>query len=64
MKIWLLIKSKQYICVMERKAKECLYELLKNHHGSQMLKALYEDWDNWARMNNEELQLLNIVVKK
>ena len=48
----------------ERKAKECLYELLKNHHDSQMLKALYEDWDNWARMNNEELQLLNIGVEK
>lgn len=48
----------------ERKAKECLYELLKNHHDSQMLKALYEDWDNWVRMNNEELRLLNINIER
>ena len=48
----------------EKKAKDCLLELLKKHRDSQMLKVLYDDWDNWARMNNEELRLLNINIER
>ena len=34
----------------------------KKHRDSQMLKVLYDDWGNWARMNNEELRLFHIDI--
>ena len=46
----------------EKKAKDCLLELLKKHRDSQMLKVLYDDWGSWARMNNEELRLFHIDI--
>ncbi|MDO4160480.1 MAG: hypothetical protein Q4D41_08500 [Prevotellaceae bacterium] len=40
----------------EKKAKACLSELLNIHPDSPLLKALDEDWDEWVRMNKEELR--------
>lgn len=45
----------------EKKAKIYLSELLRTH-PSPLLKSLDEDWDEWVRMNNEELKLLNINI--
>lgn len=45
----------------EKKAKIYLSELLRTH-PSTLLKSLDEDWDEWVRMNNEELKLLNINI--
>ena len=47
----------------EKKAMSCLSELLVKHPDSPLLKFLEEDWDEWVRMNNEELGLLNIEIK-
>ncbi len=35
---------------------------IKKHRDSQMLKVLYDDWGNWARMNNEELRQFHIDI--
>lgn len=43
----------------EKKAKIYLSKLLRTH-PSPLLKFFDEDWDEWVRMNNEELKLLNI----
>lgn len=45
----------------EKKAKIYLSELLRTH-PSPLLKFFDEDWDEWVRMNNEELKLLNIKI--
>lgn len=45
----------------EKKAKIYLSELLRTH-PSTLLKSLDEDWDEWVRMNNEELKMLNINI--
>lgn len=45
----------------EKKAKIYLSELLRTH-PSTLLKFFDEDWDEWVRMNNEELKLLNINI--
>ena len=45
----------------EKKAKIYLSELLRTH-PSPLLKAFKEDWDEWVRMNNEELKLMNIMI--
>lgn len=45
----------------EKKAKIYLSELLRTH-PSPLLKSLDEDWDEWVRMNNEELKLMNIKI--
>ena len=45
----------------EKKAKIYLSELLRTH-PSPLLKFFDEDWDEWVRMNNEELKLLNINI--
>lgn len=45
----------------EKKAKIYLSKLLRTH-PSTLLKSLDEDWDEWVRMNNEELKLLNIKI--
>ena len=45
----------------EKKAKIYLSELLRTH-PSPLLKAFKEDWDEWVRMNNEELKLMNIKI--
>ena len=45
----------------EKKAKIYLSKLLSTH-PSTLLKSLDEDWDEWVRMNNEELKLLNINI--
>lgn len=45
----------------ETKAKIYLSKLLRTH-PSTLLKSLDEDWDEWVRMNNEELKLLNINI--
>ena len=45
----------------EKKAKIYLSKLLRTH-PSPLLKSLDEDWDEWVRMNNEELKLLNINI--
>lgn len=45
----------------EKKAKIYLSELLRTH-PSPLLKSLDEDWDEWIRMNNEELKLMNIKI--
>jgi tetratricopeptide (TPR) repeat protein len=45
----------------EKKAKIYLSELLRTH-PSPLLKAFDEDWDEWVRMNNEELKLMNIKI--
>lgn len=45
----------------EKKAKIYLSKLLRTH-PSTLLKSLDEDWDEWVRMNNEELKLLNINI--
>ena len=47
----------------EKKAMSCLSELLVKYPDSPLLKFLEEDWDEWVRMNNEELGLLNIEIK-
>lgn len=44
----------------EKKAKIYLSELLRTH-PSPLLKFFDEDWDEWVRMNNEELKL-NIKI--
>ena len=46
----------------EKNAKICLLELLRTH-PSPLLKSLDEEWNEWVRMNKEELGLLNIEVK-
>ena len=46
----------------EKKAKAYLSELLKKHPDSPLLKSLGEDWEKWARMNDEELRLLDIEM--
>ena len=46
----------------EKKAKIYLSELLRTH-PSPLLKSLDEEWNEWVRMNKEELGLLNIEVK-
>ena len=45
----------------EKKAKIYLSKLLRSH-PSPLLKFFDEDWDEWVRMNNEELKLLNINI--
>lgn len=45
----------------EKKAKIYLSKLLRTH-PSTLLKSLDEDWDEWVRMNNEELKMLNINI--
>ena len=45
----------------EKKAKIYLSKLLRTH-PSPLLKLFDEDWDEWARMNNEELKLMNIKI--
>lgn len=45
----------------EKKAKIYLSELLRTH-PSPLLKFFDEDWDEWVRMNNEELKLMNINI--
>lgn len=45
----------------EKKAKIYLSELLRTH-PSPLLKFFDEDWDEWVRMNNEELKLMNIKI--
>ena len=45
----------------EKKAKIYLSKLLRTH-PSTLLKSLDEDWDEWVRMNNEELKLLNVNI--
>lgn len=45
----------------EKKAKIYLSKLLRTH-PSPLLKFFDEDWDEWVRMNNEELKLLNINI--
>ena len=45
----------------EKKAKIYLSELLRTH-PSPLLKLFNEDWDEWVRMNNEELKLMNIKI--
>lgn len=45
----------------EKKAKIYLSKLLRTH-PSTLLKSLDEDWDEWVRMNNEELKLMNIKI--
>ena len=45
----------------EKKAKIYLSELLRTH-PSPLLKAFKKDWDEWVRMNNEELKLMNIKI--
>lgn len=45
----------------EKKAKIYLSKLLRTH-PSPLLKFFDEDWDEWVRMNNEELKLLNIKI--
>ena len=45
----------------EKKAKIYLSKLLRTH-PSLLLKVFDEDWDEWVRMNNEELKLLNINI--
>lgn len=45
----------------EKKAKIYLSKLLRTHPSS-LLKFFDEDWDEWVRMNNEELKLLNINI--
>ena len=47
----------------EKKAKIYLSELLRTH-PSPLLKFFDEDWDEWVRMNNEELKLLNINIMR
>ncbi|MBP5570574.1 MAG: hypothetical protein J6X46_06100, partial [Prevotella sp.] len=46
----------------EKNAKIYLFELLRTH-PSPLLKSLDEEWNEWVRMNKEELGLLNIEVK-
>ena len=46
----------------EKNAKIYLLELLRTH-PSPLLKSLDEEWNEWVRMNKEELGLLNIEVK-
>ena len=46
----------------EKNAKIYLSKLLKTH-PSPLLKSLDEEWNDWVRMNKEELGLLNIKVK-
>lgn len=50
-----------YLRDVEKKAKIYLSKLLRTH-PSTLLKSLDEDWDEWVRMNNEELKLLNINI--
>lgn len=45
----------------EKKAKIYLSELLRTH-PSPLLKLFKKDWDEWVRMNNEELKLMNIQI--
>ena len=45
----------------EKKAKIYLSKLLRTH-PSPLLKFFDEDWDEWVRINNEELKLLNINI--
>ena len=45
----------------EEKARIYLLELLRTH-PSPLLKFFDEDWDEWVRMNNEELKLMNIKI--
>jgi hypothetical protein len=45
----------------EKNAKIYLSKLLRIH-PSPLLKSLDEDWNEWVRMNNEELKLMNIKV--
>lgn len=45
----------------EKKAKIYLSKLLRTH-PSPLLKFFDEDWDEWVRMNNEELKLMNIKI--
>lgn len=45
----------------EKKAKIYLSKLLRTH-PSPLLKFFDKDWDEWVRMNNEELKLLNINI--
>ena len=44
----------------EKAAKNYLSELLKKHPDSPLLESLGEEWKEWARMNEEELKLLNV----
>lgn len=46
----------------EKKAKNYLSELLRKHPNSALLKSLNENWEEWIRMNNEELRLMNIEI--
>ena len=46
----------------EKNAKIYLLELLRTH-PSPLLKSLDEEWNEWVRMNKEELGLLNIEIK-
>ena len=43
----------------EKNAKIYLSKLLRTH-PSPFLKSLDKDWNEWVRMNNEELKLMNI----
>jgi tetratricopeptide (TPR) repeat protein len=45
----------------EKNAKIYLLELLRTH-PSPLLKSLDEEWNEWVRMNNEELKLMNIKI--
>lgn len=45
----------------EKNAKIYLSKLLRTH-PSPLLKSLDEDWNEWVRMNNEELKLMNIKI--
>lgn len=45
----------------EKNAKIYLSKLLRTH-PSPFLKSLDEDWNEWVRMNNEELKLMNIKI--
>ncbi len=45
----------------EKNAKIYLSKLLRTH-PSPFLKSLDKDWNEWVRMNNEELKLMNIKI--
>ena len=45
----------------EKNAKIYLSKLLRAH-PSPLLKSLDGDWNEWVRMNDEELKLMNIKI--
>lgn len=45
----------------EKNTKIYLSKLLRTH-PSPFLKSLDKDWNEWVRMNNEELKLMNIKI--